>query len=143
MELFFFKSKYLIVLAFIFLGNLSVAESPEELKKKESQIRQEMIEWSQQLGVTCTECHSLKNFKNDQLKSFQVGLEHAKIVQVLRKNGFDGIKGPLANCMMCHRGELRPQIPEEKIKKTTKGSIFNNPKNSEPPRKESPTEGHD
>lgn len=86
------------------------AEKPDDLKKKEEDIRKEMILWSQQLGVTCTECHNLKNFKENHLPGFKVGLEHARIVHLLRENGMNGVKSPLATCYMCHRGELRPQV---------------------------------
>lgn len=83
-------------------------ESPAQIKSEEEIVRKQMVQWSQELGVTCTECHNIKNFKENSFKSFKVGQEHARIVSVMKEHGFDGIKGPLANCYMCHRGTLRP-----------------------------------
>lgn len=89
------------------------AESAVGLKKSEDKVRAEMVVISRQLGVTCNECHNLQNFKNDEKKTFKVGLEHMKITQMLKEKGFDGKKGPEASCYMCHQGELRPDFKEE------------------------------
>lgn len=89
------------------------AESAVGLKKSEEKIRAEMIVISRQLGVTCTECHNVQNFKSDEKKNFRIGLEHMKITQMLRDKGFDGKKGPEASCYMCHQGELKPDFKED------------------------------
>lgn len=90
----------------------AAAESAIGLKKSEEKVRAEMVVISRQLGVTCTECHNVQNFKSDEKKSFRVSLEHMKITQMLREKGFDGKKGPEASCYMCHRGDLRPSFKE-------------------------------
>ncbi len=103
-----------LLIPFGLLTNLprTHAESPAQIKSEEEIVRKQMVQWSQELGVTCTECHNTKNFKENSFKAFRVGQEHAKIVSIMKENGFDGIKGPLANCYMCHRGTLRPPSQE-------------------------------
>jgi hypothetical protein len=111
---------YPYLLGFLILAFVAVpkgyGESPAQIKSEEEIVRKQMVQWSQDLGVTCTECHNIKYFKENSFKSFKVGLEHAKMVSIMKENGFDGIKGPLANCYMCHRGTLRPpaQTPQKK-----------------------------
>lgn len=67
-----------------------------------------MIKISRQLGVTCTECHTTKNFRSGDKPSFKVSLVHMKMVDVLKQNGLSGKNGePEASCYMCHRGQLK------------------------------------
>jgi len=88
------------------------SESVTKFVTKEETIRDQMITISRELGVTCTECHNVQNFRDDSKKSFKVGKEHMKITQMLKENGFDGKKGPMSTCYMCHRGKLRPDYKE-------------------------------
>jgi hypothetical protein len=90
----------------------SGAETVSQFITKEDQIREQMITISRELGVTCTECHRVTNFKDSAKKTFQVGREHMKLTQMLKENGFDGKKGPEATCYMCHRGRLIPDYKE-------------------------------
>ena len=83
------------------------SESSEVFKKEQDLVRIEMVQLSRELGVTCTECHSSKNWRDDSKGTFKVAREHLKIVEVLRGNGFDGKKGPEASCFMCHQGHLK------------------------------------
>jgi cytochrome c peroxidase len=78
------------------------------IKKKEAEIRSEMESISKQLGVSCEQCHKIANFKDGTKKEFHVSQEHMKILQVLKQSGFDGVRGPEANCYLCHRGKLMP-----------------------------------
>ncbi len=105
------SKRYGVPLLF-FLASLAQAESVTQFVTKEEKIREEMITISRELGVTCTECHNVTNFREDSKKSFQVGKEHMKITQMLKDNGFDGKKGPMSTCYMCHRGKLRPDFKE-------------------------------
>lgn len=88
------------------------AQSVTQFVTTEEKIREEMITISRELGVTCTECHKVQNFKDDSKKTFKVSKEHMKLTQMLRENGFDGKKGPQATCYMCHRGKLVPDFKE-------------------------------
>jgi hypothetical protein len=112
-----FKYFRKILMALTFLLTLSPALttkalSPEEIKKKEDDIRAVMFTVSRQLGVTCTTCHETDNFKNDKKQNYKISLEHMKITQLLIDKGFDGKKGPKADCYMCHRGSLKPAFKE-------------------------------
>lgn len=94
-----------IAAIFMFLGSFAGAQSALEIKKTETEIREQMLQISEDLGVACTECHSLKNFKDSSLMSFKVAKEHIKLTELLRRNGMDGKSGaPDATCFMCHRG---------------------------------------
>lgn len=90
----------------------AIAISPDEIKKKEEDIRAIMFTISRQLGVTCTTCHETENFRENKKSEFKVALEHMKITQTLIDKGFDGKKGPKADCYMCHRGQLKPSYKE-------------------------------
>lgn len=100
--------KQWLLLVFSMGLNLVQAQTPEKIKKTEEDIRQEMIKISRQLGVTCTECHTTKNFKSDEKPNFKISLTHMKMVEVLKQNGMSG-KGnePEATCYTCHRGHLK------------------------------------
>jgi hypothetical protein len=96
------------------LGPRGYTQSAQKIKSQEEIVREEMIDISRQLNVTCTECHKVDNFKDSSKGTFKVAKEHMKIVEVLRNSSFNGKQGPLATCYMCHRGELRPQYKEKR-----------------------------
>lgn len=98
----------ILIGACVVLTQTTLAQSPKDLILKEEEIRQQMISWSKELGITCTECHNPKNFKDNSLKNFKVAQDHQNVVMLIRKNGFDGLKYPQANCYMCHQGQLKP-----------------------------------
>ena len=113
--------KYLLMMAVVlfvgaFLGfsQQVKAESPQQIKQEQDLIRESMVNISRQLGVTCTTCHHLENFRDKSLPAYKTGFEHLKIVQSLKEQGFNGRKGsgPLADCYMCHRGKLKPDFQE-------------------------------
>lgn len=105
------------------------AQTPDQIKKTEDDIRQEMIKISRQLGVTCTECHSTKNFSSAEKPSFKVSLAHMKMTEVLKQNGMSGKNGePEASCYMCHRGHLKFEYKER----------FNDHFRSQPKKKKAP-----
>lgn len=99
---------------FIFIiSTQSYSQTPEKLKQTEEELRQQMITISRQLGVTCTECHNVKNFKDDSKKSFKISLKHLKMVELLKLNGLSGNNSePEASCFMCHKGKLRFKYKE-------------------------------
>ena len=74
----------------------------------DKEIIQNMESISAQLGVSCTECHDVKNYKKADKKSFQVAKDHIRITQILIDSGMNGQNGqPKANCYMCHQGQLK------------------------------------
>lgn len=94
------------------LSQKAWAISPDEIKKKEEDIRAYMFTISRQLGITCTTCHETENFRIDKKVEYKTALEHMKITQTLIDKGFDGKRGPKADCYMCHRGTLKPAFKE-------------------------------
>jgi hypothetical protein len=117
----FNKMKYLFLFAGLLGLNLifwhsepARAESPQQIKNEQDLIRESMVNISRQLGVTCTTCHHLDNFRDRALPAYKTAFEHLKIVQSLKEQGFNGRKGsgPLADCYMCHRGKLKPDFQE-------------------------------
>lgn len=101
----------------LFFSSLGTAQTVQKILKDEEQIRQEMIRISRELGVTCTTCHDVKNFKSETLKAYKIGKEHMKITQLLKDKGFNGKSGPEATCYMCHRGKLKPDFQEPETEK--------------------------
>lgn len=83
------------------------ADSSEKFKTEQEIIRVQMVQLSRELGVTCTECHSSKNWKDGSKANFKIAKEHMKTVQILRSNGFNGKTGPEASCFMCHQGKMK------------------------------------
>lgn len=108
------SKKLLLSLATLFLLIPQAhSKSVTTFVTNEEKIREEMINISRELGVTCTECHNVQNFKDDSKKTFKVSKEHMKITQMLKENGFNGKNNaPAATCYMCHRGKLMPEYKE-------------------------------
>lgn len=82
-----------------------------------NEIKEKMMNWSRQLGVTCIYCHNLENFKEDKKLSFKISLKHDKMVRVLQEEVFDERDNAHAlkvkvDCYMCHRGQQRPDYQE-------------------------------
>ena len=100
------------LVGFLFFAPKGHSQSAAKIKSHDEIIREQMIEISRQLSVTCTECHRVDNFKDNKKPSFQTAKEHMEIVLLLRAKGFDGKSGPLATCYMCHRGALKPAYTE-------------------------------
>lgn len=109
-----------LIFSFLFLLLLTFpafetaqSQSADKIKSSEEQIRQEMLTISKQLGVTCGECHNLKNFASDEKPSFKVSLDHMKLVDLMRERGMDGKRGPEASCYMCHQGQLKYKYTQD------------------------------
>lgn len=98
-----------LIVALFLLSPPGYTQGVQKIKSDEDSIREEMTKITREIGVTCTECHNVKNFKDDAKPNFRVGLEHIKITQMLKDNGFNGKNGPEASCFMCHKGELKPK----------------------------------
>lgn len=86
---------------------LGLSQSSSEFKAEQEIVRVQMVQLSRELGVTCTECHSQKNWKDSSKANFKTALKHLKTVEVLKRNGMDGKSGPEASCFMCHQGRLK------------------------------------
>jgi hypothetical protein len=96
----------------LLIGSMAQGEGVTKVITNEEKIREEMVQISRELGVTCTECHNVQNFADATKKGFQIGAQHMKLTNLIKANGFDGKKGPLMTCYMCHRGKLIPDYKE-------------------------------
>lgn len=113
--------KFNWLLFFIFLGTPLISiSSPENLQpvaNEATEVREKMMVWSRQLGVTCVYCHNLDNFKDDKKNAFKVSLSHSHMVKVLQEEIFhERDKGNVlkvkVDCYMCHRGKDQPSYSE-------------------------------
>jgi hypothetical protein len=95
-------------------GVLTFAQSLEQIKNQEIETRTKMLQISKELGVTCTACHLVEDYKNKSKKSYKVAEEHMRAVTLLKEIGFDGKKSTEANCYFCHKGQLYPQVTPPK-----------------------------
>jgi hypothetical protein len=84
---------------------------PKIIHDEDMKMRENMLEISRQLGVTCNHCHDVNNLRSDKLTTFKVAKDHIRIVELLNKEGFRG--NPKADCFMCHRGQAKPAYRED------------------------------
>ena len=102
-----------IVIPSLIISLPGYSQSVERLKKDDEEMRRTMVVISRQLGVNCTTCHNTKNFASAEKVEFKVAKEHMRLTQVLIDNGMNGKdKRPMADCYMCHRGQLKPNYKE-------------------------------
>lgn len=107
-------TQFFVTIFLLLLTLTAFAESPEQMKKSEEDIRADMIKISRQLGVTCNECHNLKNYKSNEKPSFGISLQHLKATELLKQNGFSGKNTePEASCYMCHQGQRKISFKEK------------------------------
>lgn len=83
--------------------------------------RNYMIEISRQIGVTCTYCHNLKDFKSQEKSAYKISKDHIEFVKAVNGSLTNKL-GKKMDCYMCHRGQAKPDYKE-------KHSIFNPNKN--------------
>ena len=88
----------------------SIAANPfsESAVEKDAypNVRESMITMSRQLGVTCTYCHDIENFKSSTKPTFKIAKTHMGAVESLNAGMVLGGKMK-ADCFMCHRGEAK------------------------------------
>lgn len=84
---------------------------PIVLTAEEEKQRAYMVEISRQIGVTCTYCHDVKNFKNSSMKEWKVSKRHIDFVKSVNQDP-KKLLGPKMDCYMCHRGEAKPEFRE-------------------------------
>ncbi len=93
-----------VIIVLLFSANALLEAKPEA--DADMKIRDQMVQISRELGVTCTYCHNSENFKDSKNKNFGIALKHMKITQLL--NSDQGFKGkPAVTCYVCHQGEAK------------------------------------
>ena len=82
--------------------------TPALVKKKEEEVRKQMLQISKELGVTCAYCHNVKNWKEDNKLEWKIAAEHLKMTDAIRQYNMNG-KEKIAEvgCFVCHRGEAK------------------------------------
>ena len=70
----------------------------------DSDIRKEMMVWTEALGVTCNYCHVAGDFASDMNPKKEVSRKMATMVKAINKDFLDG----KAQCVLCHRGAAVP-----------------------------------
>jgi hypothetical protein len=100
------------MLPILLLIYTAFASENQAKKDADFQVRDRMQSISRQLGVTCTQCHNLKNFRSDEKKSFRIAKKHIEVLDWLNTKGFAG--NPKVDCFMCHRGKAQPDYREPK-----------------------------
>ena len=95
---------FAVIVVLLFSAN-SLLEAKSE-PDADMKVRDQMVQISRELGVTCTYCHNSENFKDSKNKNFGIALKHLKITQLL--NSDQGFKGkPAVTCYVCHQGEAK------------------------------------
>jgi hypothetical protein len=102
----------ILLLLTLLLSQTSHTTTKEGAVDPEIQIRNKMVEISRHLGVTCTECHDLKNFKSDKMPKKKTAALHMQMVDMINKE-FKGKLNFEMNCFLCHRGKLVPIYKED------------------------------
>lgn len=87
------------------------SQARSKTKDPDLKKRQEMVVISRQLGVTCTYCHDVKNFRKGNMQTYKTALDHMRITRMLNKEGFHGkVK---VDCYFCHRGTAKFDYKEK------------------------------
>ncbi len=111
--------KWLFGLSFLLTPKILISsqETNSKIANDGTEVREKMMVWSRQLGVTCVYCHNLDNFKDDTKSAFKVSVRHNQMVKTLQEEVFqDRDKGNAlklkVDCYMCHRGKDQPSYKE-------------------------------
>ena len=101
-----------LIAVFTFLCS-ATALSEEAFENPALKTRAYMVEISRQLGVTCTHCHNLNNFKSQEKPAWAISKKHIDLVEILNQQHRDKLGIEKADCYLCHRGKLKPDYKEE------------------------------
>jgi hypothetical protein len=102
-----------LLLIFLPLTCFSAPSKNAPLKDSDIKTRDYMVELSRQIGVTCTHCHDLKDFKKSDKPAYKLGQTHIEMVAMLNEK-YAGKVGEKVDCYMCHRGQPKWDYQEKK-----------------------------
>jgi len=99
------------------LGTGYELENVEVLDKsmRLADARRYMIEFNDALGVTCRDCHDLRDFADDGKEMKLVAREMMKMQQALNEEWFPDREDDAVTCFTCHRGSLEPVASAEDV----------------------------
>jgi len=72
----------------------------------DTDIRNEMMAWTEALGTTCNYCHVAGDFPSDMNPKKDVARKMFAMVQTINKDFLGG----KAKCLLCHRGAAVPDV---------------------------------
>ena len=70
----------------------------------DTDIRQEMMVWTEALGTTCNHCHVTGDFASEMNPKKDIARKMYRMMQTINKDFLDG----KAKCVLCHRGATVP-----------------------------------
>jgi hypothetical protein len=70
----------------------------------DTDIRNEMMAWTEALGTTCSYCHAAGDFASDMNPKKDIARKMFTMVQTINKDFLAG----KAKCVLCHRGKSVP-----------------------------------
>jgi len=70
----------------------------------DADIRKEMMNWTEALGVQCSYCHVSGDFASDMNPKKETARKMATMVKAINKDFLAG----KAQCVLCHRGTAVP-----------------------------------
>ena len=70
----------------------------------DTDIRNEMMVWTEALGTTCSYCHVAGDFASDMNPKKDIARKMFTMVQLINKDFLGG----KAKCVLCHRGATVP-----------------------------------
>lgn len=85
----------------------------EEIRDADLRKREHMVEISRQIGVTCTYCHDVKDFKKANKSAYKISKTHIEMVNLLNEKYTNKV-GEKVDCYMCHRGQPKWDYREKK-----------------------------
>jgi nitrate/TMAO reductase-like tetraheme cytochrome c subunit len=99
------------------LGTGYELENVEVLDKsmRLADARRYMIEFNDALGVTCRDCHDLRDFADDGKEMKLVAREMMKMQRDLNERWFPDREEDAVTCFTCHRGSLQPAVTAEEL----------------------------
>lgn len=83
-------------------------EPPKPAPDHDLEVRKYMVQISKEIGVTCSYCHNVNNFKSYEKPAMKETKDMIHIVKLLNAQGFTYKNAPKADCYMCHRGKAKP-----------------------------------
>jgi len=94
------------------LGTGYELENVEVLDKsmRLADARRYMIQFNDALGVTCRDCHDLRDFADDGKEMKLVAREMMKMQRELNETWFPDREEDAVTCFTCHQGSLEPAV---------------------------------
>jgi photosynthetic reaction center cytochrome c subunit len=98
----------IVAVIFVVPANSRPQSSFENIKvmkgMSDTDIRNEMMAWTEALGTTCNYCHVAGDFPSDTNPKKDIARKMFTMVQTINKDFLGG----KAKCVLCHRGAAVP-----------------------------------